>query len=236
MRPAPDLAAAAVRVWTRAYTAGLDPSVRESRRAEIDSDLWEHARVAREAAAAAPRSVAGQMLARCLLGMAADLTWRSQTATRPSRLGMEGVPMNDRIRRNWWIPAPVILLGLSALFVLTHIVGDGYESSWSHTASGWDPSTPERIGAVSLFGLFFVILPASALAVRRRHPGWTFVMLLPLGLVALMPLMMWDDAGWWALLSVLGFVTIVGALLNLAEGSVEAGPDLSPPQAERASG
>ena len=32
----------AVRAWTRLYTWRVAPSLREARRAEIESDLWEH--------------------------------------------------------------------------------------------------------------------------------------------------------------------------------------------------
>jgi CDP-diglyceride synthetase len=234
MRPADDLAAAAVRIWTRSYTARLEPGVREARRAEIDSDLWEHAHAAREAAAD-PRSVAGQILARCLLGIAADLTWRSQMAAGPGRLVKEGVSMNDRIKQDWWIPAPIVLLGLSALAVLTHIVGDGLESAWSRTASGWNPSLPERVGVVALLFFLFVVLPVWALTIRRRHPGLTVVMLMPLGLYSLVPLM-WGEVTWWTLLSVLAIVTLVGAIVNLAQRSLEEGPALSSPEAQHTRG
>jgi uncharacterized membrane protein YhaH (DUF805 family) len=222
MRPAPDLAAAVVRVWTRAYTAGLHPGLRESRRAEIDSDLWEHARAAQDAAAA-PRSIAGQMLARCLLGIAADLTWRSQMVAGPSRLE-KGVSMNDRIRRDWWIPAPIVLGILSAFFQLTHLVGG---------RAG--PDQVPGVGAIAIVGSLFVVLPIWALVVRRRHPGWTFVMLLPLVLFSLAPLM-WGEITVFQLGSLLGIVTVVGAVMNLAQHFVEEGPDLSPPQAQRVHG
>ena len=63
------LAVAAVRGWTRAYTLGLPPSIRERRRAEVESDLWEcHA----DAAAVLPL----QILGRLLLGIVDDLWWR----------------------------------------------------------------------------------------------------------------------------------------------------------------
>src|SRR5438094_8714239 len=35
------LAIAFVRKWTRVYTARMSPELREARRAEIESDLWE---------------------------------------------------------------------------------------------------------------------------------------------------------------------------------------------------
>jgi len=43
--------------------------------------------------------------------------------------------MSERIKRNWWIPAPIALIGLGAYTMLTHIVGDGYESPWSQGRS-----------------------------------------------------------------------------------------------------
>jgi hypothetical protein len=143
--------------------------------------------------------------------------------------------MSERIKRNWWIPAPIALIGLGAYTTLTHIVGDGYESPWSHTASGWNPSPPERVGAVILLGLFFVALPIGALAVRRTHPGATLAMLLPWVLMSLPPLM-WSDASGMLILPALGIVTLVGAIVNLVQRSVEARPDLSSPGAQRASG
>ena len=36
------LVTGAVRSWTRFYTWRVAPSLREARRAEIESDLWEH--------------------------------------------------------------------------------------------------------------------------------------------------------------------------------------------------
>jgi hypothetical protein len=62
-------AAVAVRVtrwWTRVYTAGLPVDLRDARRAEVESDLWESV-----ADGAPPR----QILARLALGIADDLSW-----------------------------------------------------------------------------------------------------------------------------------------------------------------
>jgi hypothetical protein len=77
---------------------------------------------------------------------------------------------------------------------------------------------------VALLGFLFVVLPVWALAIRRRHPGLTVLMLLPLGLYSLVPLM-WGEVTWFQLASVLGIVTLVGAVMNLAERSIEEGSD-----------
>ena len=37
----PQAAAGVARWWTRCYTAGLPLDLREARRAEVESDLWE---------------------------------------------------------------------------------------------------------------------------------------------------------------------------------------------------
>lgn len=67
----PRVAIAAVRVWTRIYTWRLDPSLRDARRAEIDSDLWES-----QAAESRQTVVAVQILGRLVLGVSDDLAWR----------------------------------------------------------------------------------------------------------------------------------------------------------------
>ena len=74
--------AAVVRAWTCAYTWGLPAALRDARRDEIESDLWESAHDRDRPAAAA----ALQMVARMLIGMPDDVGWRSeQIGTRVSR-------------------------------------------------------------------------------------------------------------------------------------------------------
>ena len=141
--------------------------------------------------------------------------------------------MSARLKRNWWIPAPIALIGLGAYTMLTHLVGDGYESPWSHTASGWAPSLLERVGTVVLLGFLFVALPVCALAVRRAHPGAALAMLLPWVLMSLPPLM-WSDAGGMLILPALGIVTGVGAIVNLVQRSMETGPESPTPETQRA--
>jgi hypothetical protein len=219
------LAASVIKTWTRVYTARLAPDVRDARRAEIDSDLWEHAHAASEVPADR-RAVAGQMLARCLLGMGSDLSWRSQMAAGRARPARKEAPMNERVRQDWWIPGPIAMVALGAFVTLTLIVGDGFESPWERTEAGWDPSALKRAGWVAMIGLLFVAFPAVALALRRRHPGWTVVLLTPWVFVS-MPLLGWDSIGWHTLIPVIGIATLIGAFVNLARSSVEGGPVLS---------
>lgn len=73
------IAAASVRGWTRLYTSRMAPAVRDARRAEIESDLWEfQADTLRRRDA--PRSAAAHMLARLLVGIPDDLLWRFEHA------------------------------------------------------------------------------------------------------------------------------------------------------------
>jgi hypothetical protein len=62
----PRAAAGVARWWTRVYTAGLPGHLRDARRAEVESDLWESV-----ADGAPPRHI----LARVALGVVDDLTW-----------------------------------------------------------------------------------------------------------------------------------------------------------------
>ena len=77
-------AAGLVRHWTRFYTRRLPAPVRDARRAEIESDLWEFLRDRR----APPLHKALQMIGRLLLGIPDDLTWRAaqQRTHHSSRL------------------------------------------------------------------------------------------------------------------------------------------------------
>jgi hypothetical protein len=66
------LAAALTRAWVAAYTLGVVHPLRDERRAELASDIWEQAH-----ATPAPGAVhALSLLWRCLRGVPADLSWR----------------------------------------------------------------------------------------------------------------------------------------------------------------
>jgi hypothetical protein len=69
------LVTALVREWTRAYTWRLDPAIRDRRRAEIESELWEFAQDPDRG-----HHPAAHMLARLLTGIPDDLSWRAEHA------------------------------------------------------------------------------------------------------------------------------------------------------------
>lgn len=55
--------------WVERYTRGLPAHVREERRAEIASDVWEHR------AAAVPDRLGLSIFSRCVRGVPADISW-----------------------------------------------------------------------------------------------------------------------------------------------------------------
>jgi putative ABC transport system permease protein len=62
---------AIVRAWTRFYTWNLEPRIRDGRRAEIDSDLWEHV-----SGHGTRSTIAVEILGRLILGIPDDIRWR----------------------------------------------------------------------------------------------------------------------------------------------------------------
>ncbi len=69
-------AATMIRGWVRVYTSGLPAGLRAERRAELDSDLYDHA----QDAARSGEPFAASAVLRCLFGIPADLAWRVEHA------------------------------------------------------------------------------------------------------------------------------------------------------------
>ena len=76
-RHRPGLAARLTYRWVRVYTAHLDSDRRDTRRAELASDVWEHEVEAKRAGLGSLR-VNAQIRRRLLAGVPADLSWRRQ--------------------------------------------------------------------------------------------------------------------------------------------------------------
>jgi hypothetical protein len=89
------VAIAVVRVWTRMYTWRLEPSLRDARRAEIDSDLWEC-----QTDDGRRIVVAVQIIGRLVFGVIDDLAWRIEHSRDRSR------------RAQRWV---LVTLGISGL-------------------------------------------------------------------------------------------------------------------------
>jgi hypothetical protein len=98
------LALVLVRLWTAIYTRGMPEALRRTRRAEIESDLWESQHDRR------PESdlgVASQMLLRLVRGVPDDLLWRLELMDLRSK----------RRRTGMWLTATAGVLLAFALWV-----------------------------------------------------------------------------------------------------------------------
>ena len=120
------------RRWVRFYTAGLPTEVREARRAELESDLWEQEQE-QEAGAAGrrPTTTALHVLPRFMLGIPADLSWRQQRGgskifRKAGRGAIEGARLTTAaIRRNWALGTAILALAgvFSAVGVVSQAGG-----------------------------------------------------------------------------------------------------------------
>jgi Protein of unknown function (DUF3738) len=88
------IAISCVRGWTWLYTWHMAAAFRETRRAEIESDLWE---CGREADAMHGVGSALHMLLRLLLGMPDDVGWRVEHAAGGDALTQGGVALTARV-------------------------------------------------------------------------------------------------------------------------------------------
>lgn len=125
-----DVVLALVRAWVRLYTGGLRAEVRDTRRAEIESDLWEHVHDER-ARGLRPLPITLHVIGRMLRGLPADLSWRLRH--RPRR----GVVQNVRLaglaaRRQGWTVFP-------------GLVGLGYLSGAASMGTPRFVDTPEQL-------------------------------------------------------------------------------------------
>jgi hypothetical protein len=108
-------AACVVRAWSATYTLGVRASVRDERRAEIASDIWEQqADVDRHDTGAA---TAVSLLSRMVRGAPADILWR---------VNMEGPKMDIRIPLERVVGG--MLLGMVVLLMVASAIS-GYDTS-----------------------------------------------------------------------------------------------------------
>lgn len=187
------VADAVARGWTRAYTVGLPDEAARRRRAEIASDLHEHA-------CWAGRSPAQQahVLGRVLWGIPADLSWRRAARAPRERRLETGVPMTLN-------KTTTVVVGLVAVFNLWLgigvLVGAGADDGTD--AGGWRYGLPLWIAAGVL---------VYALSCRRTAPRRSTVLIV-LGAAAPMAVLYWMAPVFvlpWLAVSVLAFLSEPG--------------------------
>lgn len=193
-----DLSSGITRSWTATYTRGLPHDLRAERREEIDSDLWDHRRLAnieREPA----NGTAVQILARFALGIPADLLWRieagNQTNNNRRTIVNEALYMRG-------IAGIGILLGLfitaTGIMAAVDIFDDGDGSPW-------------LVGG-SLTALSGIALIAGLLINRRNPP-------LGIGLVVAAVITIVAVWNWVMVITIPVGITLIGIALVRALGT-----------------
>lgn len=199
-----------VRVWVRLYTSGLPAGLRDERRAEIESDLWEHQSHSRlENQRAMGLSMV--MLARCLAGVPADLSWRASQANRKQR---RDVFMPNVLLGRWWQAFSLVVAASTIYFGIRQLVTD--EISEEVTVG----KVSALIGALVFGGLILAGLRVFR-SNPRRGAGMVLVGLAPvallgglgIGLVAGLILALANGDGWWWLPAALA--SLVATLAGL---------------------
>ncbi len=157
-------AARLTRGWAAAYTVGLARDVRQSRRREIASDIWEHQHDAEDTGFSA--GVALQMISRTLRGMPADLLWR---------INVEGPQMDIRIPIERIVGA--MLVAMVAMVLVTGSIsgidtakeGFGAELIRLADLSGLENAANAAFRIAT--GLFWIAVAATLfVALRERAP------------------------------------------------------------------
>ena len=168
MNAALALSVGMTRSWVALYTLGVPLDIREARRSEIDSDLWEQQWLAARRGDPAV-GTAIEVLTRMLLGIISDVTWRAQ-AGAPARQD-RSFKMNESMNESWYMRGLLALGVVLALFLVVVGIGSGADALL-------DPDTADGDGALSVV---FAIAGAAVLfglLTSRRNP------MLGIGLVA----------------------------------------------------
>ncbi len=110
------LAASIVRLWVRFYTAGLDASVRQRIRQEVEADLWEQ--INSKAASSKPIREAMIIILRWILGIPADVR-RIIEESSSGRLAMWNKKFVSAVaqRRSWSILLIVLAFWMLMIFL-----------------------------------------------------------------------------------------------------------------------
>jgi hypothetical protein len=138
------------RHWVALYTRNLPAAEQQDRRSEIESDLYEHALEARDAGVGSGR-LNSEILARVLVGVPADLSWRRATRQPSKRLNLGGTQMS--------LPKSNANRALNILGTLIIIY------AWSAPvamASFWLFSDVPETDVSVLMRTFFIVVPAVA--------------------------------------------------------------------------
>jgi hypothetical protein len=134
-----------VRGWVDLYTRGMPPAVRAARRDEINDDLWcQHEEA--ETLGRSPRSLAGEILLRLILGIPSDLTWRMSRHGRSAP-----VPTERSTSMGARIVGALAMIGGISWGILAAVTIFNPATPWTGAPSSAD-LVPMVIGALGLAG------------------------------------------------------------------------------------
>ena len=109
------LAASIVRLWVRFYTAGLDASVRQRIRQEVEADLWEQ--INSKDASSKPIREAMIIVLRWILGIPADVRRIIEESSSGGALWNKKFVSAVAQRRSWSILLIVLAFWMSMIFL-----------------------------------------------------------------------------------------------------------------------
>jgi hypothetical protein len=152
-------------VWVGLYTWKLPDSEARRRREEIESDLFEHA-VDAQLAGAGNQRLNAEILARVLVGVPADLSWRRATRQEPlMRLAVGGIAMSNakftQHRILYWLSGLIVLYA----FVLPVVLGT------LSIFQDWDDE-PSVLDKLWIFGvpILSAIVLVTGLIIHSKNP------------------------------------------------------------------
>ena len=178
--------------WVRLYTLGSEIGARNDRRAEIESDLWEHRNhSASDGEESSVTSVS--ILGRCVAGIPADLSWRASQIRHKSRTTKESI-MTSILSRYWWQALAAFTAAVTIYAGIRQFFTD-------------EVSAGVSAGKIIALVLFVAAggLTLLGLAVHRSMPRRGLVMVV----IGVLPA---------ALVGLLGIGLIVGLIASLAGG------------------
>jgi hypothetical protein len=168
------------------YTRGLPADVRDARRAEIDSDLWEQRHLATEMREP-PLGTAAEILARTALGMLSDITWRVQAglSARPDRSISVNESLFSRALLLVALLFPVLPILMGAAVV---VAGEDFDSWFEQLLFGTATIASGALGITGLLlgrrsrwlGAALVVVGTALISVLWY---WMLVFTVPIGIV-----------------------------------------------------
>ncbi len=166
--PVPSLARSMCRFWVSVYTQRLPSQVAVRGRQEIESDLFEHFAEAADAGVTG-RRLRAEVLARVLVGVPADLSWRRATRQPHPRLALGGTSISlpkSSSRR--------LLYGLSGLIVIYGSLGLVMEIGI--ISAGWADDVTSRLLFSGVPTLSAIVLVAGlVIQSKNPHRGLTLI-------------------------------------------------------------